>query len=180
MTALESDPDKMMQNMFGNYYKTNEYYAGSISFVDENGRTEDYRFTQEELDAVMEAVQKDVEAGNMTDYQLYSLRAGDEDNTYRDRYFNNLDISFYNPDGIIWNYSSYSVDGVDVTEAVLTGEKTAEEAEAYFPNSDSAYVEFGSKCTNIIETLKKLGILNSERKLMTYDEYDALMNPEMS
>ena len=39
MTALESDPDKMMQNMFGNYYKTNEYYAGSISFVDENGRT---------------------------------------------------------------------------------------------------------------------------------------------
>ena len=91
--------------------------------------------------------------------------------------FNNLDISFYNPDGIIWNYSSYSVDGVDVTEAVLTGEKTAEEAEAYFPNSDSAYVEFGSKCTNIIETLKKLGILNSERKLMTYDEYDALMNP---
>jgi len=28
--------------------------------------------------------------------------------------------------------------------------------------------------------LKKLGILNSERKLMTYDEYDALMNPEMS
>ena len=177
VTALESDPDKMMQNMFGNYYKTNEYYAGSISFVDENGRTEDYRFTQEELDAVMEAVQKDVEAGNMTDYQLYSLRAGDEDNTYRDRYFNNLDISFYNPDGIIWNYSSYSVDGVDVTEAVLTGEKTAEEAEAYFPNSDSAYVEFGSKCTNIIETLKKLGILNSERKLMTYDEYDALMNP---
>ena len=177
VTALESDPDKMMQNMFGNYYKTNEYYAGSISFVDENGRTEDYRFTQEELDAVMEAVQKDVEAGNMTDYQLYSLRAGDEDNTYRDRYFNNLDISFYNPDGIIWNYSSYSVDGVDETEAVLTGEKTAEEAEAYFPNSDSAYVEFGSKCTNIIETLKKLGILNSERKLMTYDEYDALMNP---
>ena len=177
VTALESDPNKMMQNMFGNYYKTNEYYAGSISFVDENGRTEDYRFTQEELDAVMEAVQKDVEAGNMTYYQLYSLRAGDEDNTYRDRYFNNLDISFYNPDGIIWNYSSYSVDGVDVTEAVLTGEKTAEEAEAYFPNSDSAYVEFGSKCTNIIETLKKLGILNSERKLMTYDEYDALMNP---
>lgn len=58
VTALESDPDKMMQNMFGNYYKTNEYYAGSISFVDENGRTEDYRFTQEELDAVMEAVQK--------------------------------------------------------------------------------------------------------------------------
>ena len=177
VTALESDPNKMMQNMFGNYYKTNEYYAGSISFVDENGRTEDYRFTQEELDAVMEAVQKDVEAGNMTYYQLYSLRAGDEDNTYRDRYFNNLDISFYNPDGIIWNYSSYSVDGVDVTEAVLTGEKTAEEAEAYFPNSDSAYVEFGSKCTNIIETLKKLGILNSERKLMTYDEYEALMNP---
>ena len=64
-----------------------------------------------------------------------------------------------------------------MTEAVLTGEKTAEEAEAYFPNSDSAYFEFGSKCTNIIETLKKLGILNSERKLMTYDEYDALMNP---
>lgn len=48
----------MMQNMFGNYYKTNEYYAGSISFVDENGRTEDYRFTQEELDNVMEAVQR--------------------------------------------------------------------------------------------------------------------------
>lgn len=112
-----------MQNMFGNYYKTNEYYAGSISFVDENGRTEDYRFTQEELDAVMEAVQKDVEAGNMTYYQLYSLRAGDEDNTYRDRYFNNLDISFYNPDGIIWNYSSYSVDGVDVTEAVRQGRR---------------------------------------------------------
>ena len=102
----------------------------------------------------------------MTDYELYSLCAGDEDNTYRNRYYNNLDINFYNPDGIIWNYSSCSVDGVDVTEAVLTGEKTAEEAEAYFQNSDSAYVEFGSKCTNIIETLKKLGILNSERKQM--------------
>lgn len=178
--ALESEPDNLLKNMFGRNYEKNEYYAGSISFVDENGRTEDYRFTQEELDAVMEAVQKDVEAGNMTYYELYSLRSGDEDNTYRDRYFNNLDINFYNPDGIIWNYSSYSVDGVDVTEAVLTGEKTAEETEAYFPNSDSAYVEFGSKCTNIIETLKKLGILNSERKLMTYDEYDALMNPEMS
>ena len=109
-----------------------------ISFVDENGRTEDYRFTQEELDAVMEAVQKDVEAGNMTYYQLYSLRAGDEDNTYRDRYFNNLDISFYNPDGIIWNYSSYSVDGVDVTEAVLTGGEDCRRGRSLFPQTVTA------------------------------------------
>ena len=176
VTALESEPDKMMQNMFGKNYETNEYYAGSISFADENGRTEDYRFTQEELNAVMEAVQKDVEEGNMTDYELYSLSAGDEDTIYRERFYNNLNINFYNPDGIIWNYSSYSVDGVDVTDAVMTGEMTEEEAGAYYQNSDSAYIEFGSKCTNIIETLKKLGIVNSERKLMTYDEYDALMD----
>ena len=45
------------------------------------------------------------------------------------------------------------------TAKAVTAE-LAKIAEAYFPNSDSAYVEFGSKCTNIIETLKKLGILS--------------------
>ena len=34
-----------------------------------------------------------------------------------------------------------------------------------------------SLCAVSYTHLKKLGILNSERKLMTYDEYDALMNP---
>ena len=162
--------------MFGRNYETNEYYAGSISFVDEEGRTEDYRFTQEELEAVMEAVQKDVEEGNMAVYELYSLSAGDEDPIYRERFNNSLNISFYNPDGVIWNYNSYSVDGVDVTDAVMAGEMTLKEAGVYYNTSESAYIDFGSRCTNIIETLKKLGIVNSERKLMTYEEYDALMN----
>ena len=79
----------------------------------------------------------------MTDYQLYSLRAGDEDNTYRDRYFNNLDISFYNPDGIIWNYSSYSVDGVDVTEAVLTGRRLQKRQKLISQTVTAPMLKFG-------------------------------------
>lgn len=177
--ALESEPDNLLKNMFGRNYEKNEYYAGSISFTGEDGRSEEYRFTQEELEAVMDALKKDVEEGNMTEYQLYSMSVEDQDSYYEERYYNNLIINFYNPNGVVWNYSSYSIDGEDVTDALLDGTMTAEQVNSYYQNSDNAYIDFGSKCTNLVETLKKAGIVNNERKLMTNAEYEALMNPVM-
>ena len=177
--ALESNPENMAGDIFGRNYKNNEYYAGDIAFTDESGREEEYRFSEEELQEIVSAVMADIEEGNMNEYQLYALSSSDETADYDSRYYNTLLLNFYNPGGVIWSYSSYYVDDVDVTEEVLEGVPQEKGGWVHLETNGSAYINFGSKCTHIIQTLEKLGIVNAERKLLTYEEYDALTGDTM-
>lgn len=160
---IESEPEHMIANIFGENYKTNEYYAGNIQFVDETGKEDEYRFSGEEIDRIVDAVFKDVEEGNMNEYQLYSMSAND-DESYLDDYYNSLVVSFFNPNGIKWNYD-YMDEYTDV-------------ATSYYPrwgNNSEAYIGFGPNCTHLVETLEELGIVNDERKLLTYAEYNQMI-----
>lgn len=153
--ALEREPHEMLKQMFGKNYETNEYYAGSLSFTDSKGREEEYRFSQEELDAVMNAIVADVVEGNLEKYELYSLSLAETELSSA-AYANTLVVNFYNPNGIIWNYDEQ------------------ESADIFYSVSANQYIAFGEQCENIKNTLQELGILNEERKLLTYDEKELI------
>ena len=163
--GMESETENMMQNVFGRNYKTNEYYAGNIQFFKQDGFFDEYRFSDEELETVIDAVMADIKEGNMDTYQLYSLNDGRYARQNSDLYYNTISVDFYNPDGVIWNDSDYYSNDMQAEE---------NDVSFYYVTSSSAYIEFGAKCTNTVSALKKLGILNEENRLVTYDEYERL------
>ena len=156
--------------MFGANYESNEYYAGNITFTDEEGREDEYRFSPEELEEIVNAVRADIREGNLGEYQLYTLSAYDN-YSYLQGYAPSLVINYYNPDGINWNYGDYAADRsvMDTNEYSISMD---------YSTTGTAYISFGPNCTNIVDTLKKLGIVNEERRLLTNEEYNELMDSE--
>ena len=164
LIAVETDPDHLMSYIFGTNYKTNEYYAGNIRFYDESGREDEYRFTEDEMKDIIDAIMCDLKEGNINKYELYSLMAYDED-FYKQQYDSTITINYYNPDGIHWTDMDYTYEELSAEDGIW------KETTSYYDTNGSAYLNFGADCTNIVNTLKKLGIVNEERQLRTYAGY---------
>ena len=164
LIAVETDPDHLMSYIFGTNYKTNEYYAGNIRFYDESGREDEYRFTEDEMKDIIDAIICDLKEGNINKYELYSLMAYDED-FYKQQYDSTITINYYNPDGIHWTDMDYTYEELPAEDGIW------KETTSYYDTNGSAYLNFGADCTNIVNTLKKLGIVNEERQLRTYAGY---------
>lgn len=164
--AMETEPENFMRYLFGKKYETNEYYVGSMQYVTKDGRSSDYRFSDEELEQIMNAIFADIDNGSLCRYELYSLWGFDENSeyTYEKRYYNSFIISFFNPEGVIRGDTQYyNADGL------------VEDDEDYdYDTSSTAFIEFGPDCTNIITALEKLGVVNEEYPLMTNEEYYSL------
>lgn len=172
--AKEQDVENLKSYMFGKYYEDNKYYSGSIELYDENGNYDSYRFTEEEMNAVVDAAMKDIEDGNYAKYQLYCLRRGRTDEDTDDEYYNGISLSYYNEKGIVNEtdsyYNSYYDDEYYYEDGVFYAESTAAGVESGY-----AYLNFGKDCTNLVKVIENMGILNEEWGLYTYDEYDELM-----
>ena len=159
--AMETEPENFMRYLFGKKYETNEYYVGSMQYVTKDGRSSDYRFSDEELEQIMNAIFADIDNGSLCRYELYSLWGFDENSeyTYEKRYYNSFIISFFNPEGVIRGDTQYYNE-----DGLVEDDDT----------SSTAFIEFGPDCTNIITALEKLGIVNEEYPLMTNEEYYSL------
>jgi hypothetical protein len=95
----------------------------------------------------MEAIKKDVQAGHMFVDNLKSDELGDY------TYWNSIDIGLYCKSGVKTIWSGMS--GNTVT------------------SSDSAGITFNKSCTNIVEALQKIGIVNdTNQRLITGNEYN--------
>ncbi len=174
--AKEQEADNLKKYLFGKYYEENEYYSGSIELFNSKGEYDSYRFTGEELDAIVDAAMQDIEDGNYAKYQIYSMRIGDTDVNTDDEYYNCISLSYYNEKGVVnesdnFYYSYYEeeyyYDGIMVDEIYY--DESVESESGY------AYLSFGKDCTNLVRTIENMGILNDEWRLYTYDEYDELM-----
>ncbi len=94
-----------------------------------------------------------------------------------EKYYNNLIISYYNPDGVREIGMDYYTERVDTFVGLLGGSYTSrmvENGQEYYPyeKNGTAYIEFGSDCTHLLEALERLGITNENRRLMTAEEYN--------
>ena len=156
----ESRKENLMYQLFGRNYEENSYYSGSMDRYNAQGEYNNYNLTAEETNRLVEAVQADIEDGNLAKYYLYSRG---EDN---ESYINSFGFDFNNKNYIDnWNYyyrygktdeSGYS-DGYYYETAIT---------------DSSNSVNFGPDCRHMIETLKELGIIDDTWKLMTGSEYD--------
>lgn len=174
--AKEMEPERVKQYLLGVNFDSNMYLSGYINLYDQYQNHLEYRFSEEELAAISEALEKDIEQGNLVYYELYSIGGSD---AVADEFLNEIQLRYYNEDGIVriedeyYKIPMYYEDGMG-TYGYGT---MAETAQVYFSSavdSDSFYTRFGKKCTNLINTLEELGIVNDTWHLYTYNEYDSL------
>ena len=175
--AKEMEPERYKQYLLGMNYKNNMYLSGFINLYDQYQNYLEYRFSEEELQVISEALLKDIEEGNMVIYELYSISGTD---IADEEFMSDLQIRYYNEKGIVrmedvyYDIPTYYEDanlfggyGGTATEAV-----TAEFASSV--DSDSIYTRFGKNCTNLVNALEELGIVNDVWHLYTHEEFNML------
>lgn len=160
----EKQPERLKQQVLGLAYESNEYYTGYIDLYSEEGENITYYFEREELQQIIEAIQKDIEEGNFDAYQLIS------EQQEKEFYSNGIGLSYYNPGNTysIWdyynNYGKYQGENSQISDKGML--VTAVD--------NSNYISFGEDCVNVIETLEKLGIINEKWHLYTIEEWEKI------
>ncbi len=174
LLTLEVDAEHMSKHLFGNHYHTNKYLSGYVNLYDQYQNYFDYRMSEEELDILSAAIMKDIQAGNLGIYQIYAV----PDNQIG-RYMNGICLTFYNEEGIERDEDRFYGNLEETSEiATVTSQAAFDTKFNSTVDTESVYLEFGERCTNVIHTLEELGIVNDTWKLYTYEEYDALSQIE--
>ncbi len=173
----EMEPERYKQYLLGMNYESNMYLTGFINLYDRYQNYLEYRFSEEELKVLSEALLKDIEEGNLVTFDLYSIGGSD---LAAEEYMNELQMRYYNEEGIERIEDAYYDIPLYVEDAYLLGGYGSQATEAVTVefgssvDSDSLYTRFGKNCTNIISALEELGIVNDVWHLYTYEEYDML------
>lgn len=159
--ALERRPENLMREMFGVDFEENDYVSGQIDLYDEQGEMNNYVLDEEELSQILSALEQDIAEGHF-ESRLYSIHQEDAVD-----YYNSISLDYYNPIGYNGNWDYYS------QYRYYAEKREKKQKGAYRTNT---YVAFGPECTNLIQTLEKLGITDDTWHLYTYDEYEALVS----
>ena len=178
--AKEMEPERYKQYLLGVNYESNRYLTGHINLYDQYQNYFEYRFTEEELEVLSEALLKDIDEGNLVTFELYSVSGSD---IAVEEYMNDLQMRYYNEEGIVrieddyydipmYNEDAFIMGGYGAMESVAV--ETADASFSSSVDSDSLYTHFGKNCTNLVRALEELGIVNDVWHLYTYEEYDML------
>lgn len=159
--SLEKQPENMKRNMFGIGYADNIYIMASIERYDEQGNMLEYALDDEEKKAVFDAVMRDIEEGNF-EHSLYSLYQDEQT-----KYYNSISVDYYNAAGYNDMYEYFS--------GYRSYGKSSDSASTRGVNN-YIFLDFYPECTNLVETLKQLGIIDDTWKLYTSDEYNMLIS----
>ncbi|MBQ8278382.1 MAG: hypothetical protein IJZ23_00900 [Roseburia sp.] len=179
----EMEPERFKQYLLGVNYDSNMYLSGYVYLYDQYQNYLEYRFSEEELEVIAEAILKDIDEGNLVYYEFYSINGSD---ITKDEFMNDIQLRYYNEEGIeriedaYYDIPMYYEDGISVT-GFGYAESTLEAVEVEFSSavdSDSLYTRFGKNCTNLISALEELGIVNDTWHLYTHEEYNALIVDE--
>lgn len=149
-------PENQIKNTFGMNYETNQLVSGNMDIYDDYGNYQNYIMSQKEIEKIYTAYIEDIKDGNL-EYQLYSLDSDDVED-----YYNNVQITYYNVKGGATSGDYYYNGYYHDTD---TSAKTC-----------TAYLSFNADCTNVIQALKDLNIINDDWNLYTYNEFDKLTN----
>ena len=178
--AKEMEPERYKQYLLGVNYESNRYLTGHINLYDQYQNYFEYRFTEEELEVLSEALLKDIDEGNMVIYELYSISGTD---IAGEEFMSDLQMRYYNEEGIVriedayydipmYNEDAFIMGGYGAMESVAV--ETVDVSFSSAVDSDSLYTRFGKNCTNLVSALEELGIVNDVWHLYTYEEYDML------
>ena len=174
--AKEMEPERFKKYMLGVNYESNMYLSGYVNLYDKYQNYMEYRFSEEELEVIAEALVKDMEEGNLEYYELYSINM---DKIEQNTFMNDIQIRYYNEEGIERIEDAYYDIPMYYEDAWISGygameATTAEVAFSSSVDSDSLYTRFGKNCTNLVNALEELGIVNDVWHLYTYEEFDML------
>ena len=181
--AKERETERLTQHLFGLNYEENVYLTGSVSLYDKYQNHMEYRLTEEEIAVLVEAFKADIANGSYAQYLLYSCRRND---LYEDEFLNNLTFNYYNEKAIVriedeyWQlqelYNRYYQDFNGDMAYGVVAESAVEQTVEFHSKfaADSLYISFGKQCTNLVNALKELGIVNETWHLYTHEEYNAL------
>ncbi len=154
--SWETETEQIRQRILGRNYQENHYYSGSVDVYTKDGRNNTCVLTQEQLEAVLAAVERDIEAGNFDEQYLECLAGNDVI-----RYMNGLTLNYFNKCKIFdnWdyyqNYRSYH-DSERLSESAVDA---------------GGYISLGPACVNVVETLKEIGVVDDTWLLVTYEQY---------
>jgi ABC-2 type transport system permease protein len=157
--SLESRPEYVRERILDCYSESTSYYAGYVDRIDSRGTVSNYLLQGEELALVLEAIERDIDAGNFNEYLFYVPGQQSQD------YYNGISMDFssrksgYGTWDYYENYRDYQTQ--ELRNVVSSG---------------NIYVSFGPNCRYTVEILNKLGVFDEQWKLLTVDEYNKLMN----
>lgn len=162
LAAYEKKQDNMMKQILGNGYEENDYYSGYLTIYDDRGESDIYTFSRDESNRLKEAVEQDVKEGNFDAYQLPAVYKEEQENLYT----NSLSFSYYGKNNVYqtWDYYYNYPDYQNArNENVMISDA-----------SGNSYIQFGPKCVNTINVLKKMGVINDTWHLYNYNELDEI------
>lgn len=158
--AWEKQEDSLKREVFGFGYENNEYHYGTIELYSKEGDTMTYRFAEDEIPPLIQAVEQDLREGNFNAFYVYSDK---QDQPY---YLSNLYLEFYNHADLycnMWeyfdNYRMYTEQKTELGQSWQRG----------------IYITLGEECGHTIEALRKLNIVNDTWGLCTYEEWERIL-----
>lgn len=162
-----NDSENYKKNVLGLNYKDNRYLYGSFT-VPEAVAKDDYGnpitssttkdLTAEQAEKICQAFIKDVEAGNFHE-QWYD---GDTEAYTKRVYDNSINLTYSNSKGYVTYMNRFYMD----------------REYAFVENSGDAYIQFNTKCENIIQALIDMGMIRSADELVTQWDMENIPLPE--
>lgn len=143
---MSCDPENYVRGNICQNIEETDITSMDIDVYDDNMSYSRLDFTQDDFSTILEAVKKDAQEGHLFVDNMNQNELGDF------TYWNSIDIGLYCKTGVktVWS-------------GVYGNTQT---------NSDSAGIAFNKSCTNIIEALRKTGIINdTNQRLITGNEY---------
>lgn len=157
--AWEREPENLKENIFGTGYEKYEYTGGYIDVYNENLDYNEQTFDETEAEVLIEAIMKDIEAGNYDAYYAsYDVKS------YDTWYYNNIYLDYYNRGGNSTMSDYYN----DYPQGTIY--ESVETATEYGYNNSC--IVFGEECVNTVRAIKELGLVDDTWKLYTQAEYN--------
>lgn len=165
--SYTNDSETYKKNVLGLYYEDNHYLYGSFSkpetvSQDEYGNpvmsSSSNELTPEQAEEICQAFIRDVEAGNFKD-QWYD---GDVEAYTKSVYYNSINLTYSNSKGYLTYRDRFYND----------------RHYTYVSDSGDVYIQFNTKCENIIKALIDMGMIQSADELVTQWDMENTPLPE--
>lgn len=146
LTSYERTPKRFEKYYLSDYYNNRYYASGGFDL----NYSHYIPFGDDTAQVLLDAIQQDVEEGNIQDYNLI-----------------HADGSWDSPED---QYSGYVNFGFEIPNKTTQYDEYLDE---YIQAGDYCSISFGKKCRNLIDALVETGLINSEDDLILLKEQDA-------
>lgn len=161
LVEVITDKESYLKNVVGANYQDIKIKEGYMDLY-QTGNETVHDLNKEESEKLYQAFLKDIEEGNYESMILANLI---EDKEYgKNTYCDNLNFEYSSQVKIHDMYDEFNSSGKEN----LTGNHWSQSKRS------GCYVQFDKNCTNIIEALVEIGVIENEEDLTTLEEMDSM------